>query len=139
MLNNMNTPNDQRVRVSRISIGRVFNLGNYEHVRYEVELQIPEGVDAAGPFQDLADLIEDLNPRSGVSEGSIAEAQRIINMPPENIPQWERENISVYKARLAEHAKAQRRRVYALQVIDQLGGNIRYADAKDNWDNDDQH
>jgi hypothetical protein len=135
----MSTPNSQGVRVSRVSIGRVFNLGNYEHVRYEVELQIQEGCDSAGPFQDLMDLIEDLNPRTGFSEGSIAEAQRIVNMPPDKVPQWERENIGVYQARLAEHAKAQQRRVYALQVIDQLGGNVRYADAKENWDNDDQH
>ena len=41
-------------RISRIGIGRLHNLGNYEHVRYEVTVELPPGTSPARPAALIA-------------------------------------------------------------------------------------
>ena len=31
------------MKITKITVGRLHNLGNYEHVRYELTVEVPEG------------------------------------------------------------------------------------------------
>jgi hypothetical protein len=37
------TTKEAKPRVVRVGIGRLYNLGNYEHIRYDLTIEIPEG------------------------------------------------------------------------------------------------
>ena len=53
----MNTPTTPQSRVSKITVGRLHNLGNYEHVRYEVTVELPPGTAPASVVRDLEDTL----------------------------------------------------------------------------------
>ena len=48
--------------VKTITVERLFNLGNYENVKYGVTLELNAGDDPGGLLAKIAMLFEDLNP-----------------------------------------------------------------------------
>jgi hypothetical protein len=57
-------------RVSRVTIGRLHNLGNYEHIRYEVTVELPPGTAPASVVRELEDT---LNALAEVANGTATE------------------------------------------------------------------
>ena len=53
--------------VSRIVVGRLYNLGNYEHVRYELTVDVPEGRSAALALKNTLRLLKAANPKPPVA------------------------------------------------------------------------
>jgi hypothetical protein len=142
------------MRVSKITIGRLYNLGSYEHVRYEISVEVPEGESADAAFKGLAKILNGLKPLSKLGiksqeelERSAAEIERMRTMP---VVDWERqyghckgtamEVIERYqKAHDEEQAKtdaARERFDKARDLLDDLGGAAVWKDAKLDWDND---
>ncbi len=148
----MNTP--QTTDITRISVGRVFNLGNYEHVRYEITADVVPG-NAGMTIVALERLIEGLRPeRSIKSLGELErDGQRIAEMKTMSAASFERQHgnpvggpdeyIKRCQASLDEEkakreaslSKAKRIR----QLFDDLGGAAVYKDAKLSWDDGDYH
>lgn len=139
-------------RVSRVTIGRLHNLGNYEHVRYEVTVDLDPGTCPASVLRELEDALNGLSPKQPVSDYEVLNATRTLAKPEPTLADMparddddpfyspeqqlrraldEREtakrNLDRYedwrKARAAAHAR-----------FNQFGGTTRFTDAKDAWD-----
>lgn len=139
-----------QMRVSRINIGRVYNLGNYEHVRYELCIDIPAGENASTAIIAAERLIEGLRPdRSSETKADLdREAKRIADMRTMCAADFERRHgqpvggatayiercvadLTEKTARMKERNEKQAR---ARQLFDDLGGASQWKDAKLSWD-----
>lgn len=52
-----------QTRVTRVTVARLHNIGNYEHVRFEVSAEIAPGDSAAETIVGLERLLEAMDPR----------------------------------------------------------------------------
>ena len=57
---------EENMNVSKITIGRLYNLGNYEHIRYEVSVDLENEDDATKAMVGLEKVIAGLAPIRGV-------------------------------------------------------------------------
>ena len=62
-----------RSTVTRITIARLFNLGSYEHIRYEVTVEVPEGRSASSALIGLETVLSRLSPKRPVGTPSTSE------------------------------------------------------------------
>ena len=68
-------------RISRITLGRLHNLGNYEHVRYEVTVELPPGTSPASVARELEDTLNALEPKQPVSDWDLRQAVKTLALP----------------------------------------------------------
>jgi hypothetical protein len=135
--------------ISRITIGRVYNLGNYEHVRYELSIDVSAG-DASKAIVAAERLIEGLRPdRETKSQAELdREGKRISEMRTMSAAAFERQHgspvggVDAYIARVqqshdeavAERQKSIVKQKRVRQLFDDLGGAAVFKDAKMSWD-----
>lgn len=130
-------------KVSRISIGRLYSLGNYEHVRVELTLDIPEGESAAGAFRGAMKILTGLNPKKGRVESY--ELKRAHQFLSECGSETEFDAITLelrtQKAKdiIAKDEAYRARLRKAADALDDLGGVSVYTDAKLDWDDEDDY
>lgn len=55
-------------RVTRLTLGRVYNLGNYENLRVEVQVEVPTGSSATAAFVTVERLLSELGESCPVEE-----------------------------------------------------------------------
>jgi hypothetical protein len=118
----------KKAKVSKITIARLYNTGNYEHVRYELTADVPPGEKAEKVAEGLISVIKALNPKCPVSAYAMHERQARINWPTEQQQRiWGESWQTALEEEKAELAKdqaeldkwnANRRR--ALKVMDDL-------------------
>src|SRR5689334_9701038 len=120
-------------KVTRIAIGRLHNLGNYEHIRYDVTVDLQNGENPGLVIARLERLLGALKPIT-----TDYEYQRAVRvMSDHELAKDETEHtIQVYKARIEKHDKAVARRARALELFGELGGTSVHTDAKDKWEDD---
>lgn len=143
-------------RVSRITIGRLYSLGNYEHVRYEVAVELPPGASPASVIGDLDTLMAGMNPKTPHSDYAVGRAIHAMSKPapkledfpadpPDDDP-WNATRAQKLAQALEEreeHAHViseteqwRKARATALRRFDELGGTARhgggYSDDSDN-------
>lgn len=116
----------EQARVSRLSVGRLCNLGNYEHIRYEVTVEIPEGADATRALKTVETALNTLaepppgNPRQ----------------EEEDLASHEVENLPAYQRLVDAYAAWQKRQEYARAVLGDFSLSSELTDHKDHWDDD---
>lgn len=137
-------------RISKFTVGRLYNLGNYEHIRYELTVDIAEGDDAAEAIVGVERILAGLAPDKSIKDfDSIRrDEERIQRMRTMSAVDWEREYrhhegtpsevIARYeealvadKKRREESITRQRR---ARDLFNDLGGAEKFTDAKLSWD-----
>ncbi len=126
----------QQPRVSRLTVARLHNLGNYEHVRYEVTVEIPEGASAAGVLRDLEHILENLDPSPPHKGYELTHAEAVLARPAGELSATERINLELYQRRVAENKAHLHKRMDARDRLDALGGVAVHTDAKNQWDDD---
>ena len=52
------------MQITKITIGRLYNLGSYEHVRYELTAEVPAGESAATAIIGMEKLMSALSPKT---------------------------------------------------------------------------
>lgn len=135
-----------KTRVNKFTIGRLYNLGNYEHVRYELSVEVPKGKSAARAFANTLKVLRALNPKPPIPsyeyEGALERLKEPDAWHKSIIDPKERAGAiavmvteSKKKVRLFERWAKRRHAVEA--YFDDLGGISKHADAKADWDNDD--
>jgi hypothetical protein len=124
------------MKVSKITIGRLFNLGNYEHVRYEVSVDVPEGDSAKDALVGLKRAIESLNPKPPHDSWAIQRAREILAKPASALPQHEISEIERHKRVISEFEAWQTAQKKSLDYFDDIGGAAKFTDAKENWNDD---
>jgi len=134
-------------RIERITIGRLYNLGRYEHVRYELQVAIPEGADAAQVFKNTVTLLRSLNPRPPVTVEAWEEAKEELAQDPakmcqhfvdqdarqeriEEIFREARAKVELYEAWSKRCREAQ-------AAFSNLGGTSVFTDCKETWEEQD--
>jgi hypothetical protein len=130
-----------KTRATNITIGRLYNLGNYEHVRYELTVEIPEGRSAAAALTNVMKVLAGCKPiKLSYSEQSIRHLAKSpepkLSDPPtaeerQTHAQWKEARILAVKLEAAL-----KRRAAALELLDEMGGTSIYKDAKLDWDDE---
>jgi len=144
------------MKVTKITIGRLHNLGNYEHIRYELTAEI-KGVDSPTmTLIGMEKIIDALNPLRPVNVPSKEESEREANhitrmriMSDEDFKQQylgygskaTRESyIASHEKSLAEGVdrfkKWKARAAKARELLEDLGGAANWKDAKLGWEED---
>lgn len=137
-------------RISRITMGRLHNLGNYEHIRYEVTVDLPPGTSPSSVARELEDTLNALEPKQPVSDWDLRQAMKTLAEPEPTLQQMvddddpfdgpeqalRRVQADRERARLhiTRHQAWTKSRDAALARLDQLGGASLHSDAKDNWE-----
>lgn len=145
------------MNVTKITIGRLYNLGSYEHIRYELTAEVPAGESPATALLGLEKILAGLSPKTHTHtreelrrEGLRIEELRsslkattdenefrrkhghFVGTPEEYVSrceQWHFENVKNRDAWERRSAKARK-------LLEDLGGAANWKDAKLNWEND---
>jgi hypothetical protein len=145
------------MNITKITVGRLYNLGSYEHVRYELTVEIKEGELAATALTGIERIFAALNPStSGVEKeyeirnnaNRVARMKELLEQkgeeefrgqynyfegtPEEYIARCEQGVADSRAKRAAWEARSRKAR----ELLDDLGGAARWRDAKLDWDND---
>ena len=123
-------------RVSRITVRKLFNLGNYEHVSYELSVDVDEGASARQALLDTVRILSGLKPIKKLSGYDTAKA--LLLKPYDAISLIEAEKIEDARKTVAEYEGAFAYRNECLQRLDDLGGARQKVDAKDRWNDGDE-
>jgi hypothetical protein len=138
-------------RISALTVSRLYNLGNYEHVRYEITVQVAPGDSASKALIGAERLLAGLAPLKTLpSLQEIAQLERerdeIAAMTPEA---WQLHWSNTEGATLVEEiatrtcaatgAKTRReamlaRAQRARELFDDLGGAATFTDVKLDWE-----
>lgn len=120
-------------RVTSVSLDRLHNLGNYEHIKFSVRVDLNEGDDPGTVIYRLERLLGALAPIT--TDYDYQRAMRIMS-DPEKAADEPASNIDLYKRRIEKHDKAVAQRARALELFAHLGGTSEHVDAKDKWEDD---
>lgn len=125
---------DKGPRITRLTIARLHNRGNYEHSRYEVTVDIPPGVDPGSVFREVEGTLAALKPNSPVN---YYELQRSIKamQDPKTDPCFE-SNRGLHETRIREYDEWSKRRDAALQRFSAMNGAHVFTDAKERWEDE---
>ena len=140
------------MKVSKITIGRLYNLGNYEHVRYELAVEVPEGESAAEAVRGLENILTGLKPSRRIKTDADREreAKKIEAMKSMTEQDWAlnygyhkgtREEIIAWHeedlAREKKEVQAERDRLdVARSLFDDVGGAAQWKDGKLDWEDE---
>ena len=140
----MNTP-----RVSQFTIGRLFNLGSYEHIRYEVRVEVPEGASAGETLTRVEKLIGRLVVKPPVEARDILGLEQFVAQSDADIENsWRRGSRTVAELREEVQKEIDEKKnaraaweAYNAKIrglLDQLGEvSEKFTDAKLNWEEPD--
>lgn len=142
------------MNITTITVKRLYNTGSYEHVSYELSVDVKEGESAAAALLGVERILEALNPKTSThSRGELdREARSIKTMheklsndgpqeftryhghfvgtPEEYIARCEQSHAENVAKRDAWEARAAKAR----KLLDDLGGAAQWKDAKLDWE-----
>lgn len=120
--------------MTRISLARLYNTGNYEHIRFEISAEVPKGGSAGQTLLDLGAILARLKPLKVPCHYDTAVAA--LQKPPEELSEMEKANLDDYR-RMVDGVEGRRAlRQAALHKLDNLGGASKRTVARDSWDDD---
>jgi hypothetical protein len=120
-------------RVSRITIGRLYNLGNYEHVRYELTVDVPAGVKPSHALTQMLRVLKAANPKPPCSAYEIRTAREALAKDPATLSQYDRDNLETFKERVSRYDEWLALKERAVRILDEMGGSRVEVDAKEAW------
>lgn len=135
-----------KTKVTRLTIGRLYNLGNYEHIRYEITVEIGEGRSASLALRNTMRILRAANPKPPVSSFDYESAKKRLEDPEswhKNVtPVSERkkrikEMVANAKNTVKRHDNWMARRKVAESMLDDIGATRVFKDAKLSWGEDD--
>jgi hypothetical protein len=101
----------KKAKVKQITVARLYNLGDYEHVRYELTAEVPAGIAAAKVMSGLMGVLNGLSPKCPVSRYSIEDLKRKLAMPR----QLQESNTGLNGAALDEQVEAWKKELAELE------------------------
>lgn len=123
-------------RVSRITIGRLHNLGNYEHVRYEISVDVGKSDEPGEVLIGLEKILDNLQARSGVAEYEVRNAREVLAKPEGELSDYEYRRRDEYAEKIEKYEAAMSKRQKARDALNALNGSVNYVDAKLSWEDD---
>lgn len=147
------------MKAAKITIGRLYNLGSYEHVRYEISVEVGMEESARDALLGVEKILEGLKPESKCCVKSLFDLERgehrikelraalvandegefrrkhghFVGTPEEYVARCEESQVGD----MAKREAYERRARHARWLLDHLGGAAEWKDAKLDWENDD--
>ena len=125
---------DSSAVVSRITVARLHNLGDYEHVRYEVAVELPADAKPGDVLFELTSILNDAGPVRPTYDEKRARSLVARVESGDEVSDYDRDNLAASReivdglnARVAKQQAARER-------LNDLGAKRDYRDAKDDWD-----
>lgn len=130
----MDPTSPQAPVISKAVIGRLHNLGNYEHVRYEVTVEIPYGNHAGATIERVAALLDALEPKCPVDDWSHKQARRILKEVEEQSGDHSEFDVTSARQTIARYDEWAAKRAAAHQALGDLPVQVTHTDAKQHWE-----
>lgn len=119
------TPNPpSSAHVSRVVVSRLFSMGQYEHQRVEVTVEIPAGARPGQIVGQLTKAIEQLKRRTSDQEDLLEQCLERLADPENASLDTYTPDLDYAKGVVAAANAADAGREAALREIDQIGGVI---------------
>lgn len=122
-------------KVKTLSVGRLYNIGNYEHIRFEVTVEIPPGVKTRDVLTDTVATLQLLKPLKKPFNYDAHKAA--VLKVAEELTESEKLHIEEWRDEVTQYEAAKAMRFEAINKFDALGGVSKHTDAKAMWNNDD--
>lgn len=111
------------MHVSKITIGRLFNLGNYEHVRYEIAADLQPGENPREAVEKLNSAINAIGEKCPIEEYELRSAQEAIDGPvKDSADQWEMDMRADAISTIGKFNEWTARQKVALENFEKLSG-----------------
>lgn len=123
-----------RARVTHIAVSRLFNLGNYQNVRYDVGVDVPAEANAEDIFRELNYILAALKPIP--RPNCVEELRRALKKDEADRSSYEKENWESWNEVVAAWELRKKLRQEAIKALDSLGGHSEFRDAKETWSDD---
>ena len=124
-----------KTKVSRITIGRLYNLGNFEHIRYEISVDVDGN--ASATLRNVENIIAALNPKRQCDAHTHWRVERLEKKT--DLTDDDNKELEQLKKRVKADEAALKRREKAREKLDKLNGTSVYKDAKLEWDEEDRY
>lgn len=121
-------------RITQITVARLYNLGNYEHVRFEINAEVPKGGSPKQTLFDLAAIAQRLKPVKKPYDYD--NMVKTLNKVSEELSEYEKSNIEEWRERVKEYAALKECQRAALDMLEAIGGTSKRTDAKKDWRDD---
>ena len=143
-----------QVNVTKITIGRLYNLGSYEHIRYELTVEVSQGESPATALLGMEKILTALNPKTATLTRAELEREKhrleelhkklsddgpdefrrchghFVGTPEEYIERCEQSHAENVARRDAWEAMSEKAR----KMLEDLGGAANWRDAKLDWE-----
>lgn len=147
-------------RISKITVGRLYNLGSYEHIRYELTVDVPDGESAAKAIIGIEKILIGLKPEKTTAVPSQTDLKHEANHIEEMIKYYREHTEEVFDQKyghyegsaseyitrcqtshqnnLQKRMEWETREKKARILFDDLGGASEWKDCKLDWETDDE-
>lgn len=126
----------QVTRITQFRIGRMHNLGNYEHIKYEVTVEVAEGDDVGKRLTTVENILNDLQANLPHSDWDIRRAKALLAKPEADLDEYELKQLPQSKQKIADNEAVMQRREAARAALSTLNYEAIHTDAKKDWDDD---
>lgn len=126
-------------KVSRITIARLHNAGNYEHVRYEISVDVGPNQNPASVAEELEAILNDLKPVRTDYDYELMRSRAVLAKPASELSDLDFANMNAHRERVKKADEQSEKRQKAYERLNDLGGSRVYTDAKDKWDEEDRY
>jgi hypothetical protein len=131
--NKQSTPVEQS-RVESVYVERLFNLGNYENIKYGVRVVIVQNDNPGRVLTSLENILNDLRADHGVSDWYLDKAKRVLAKPEAELTESEKESLNDYREALRKVEDASERRWKAREALATLNYTSERKDHKESWE-----
>lgn len=126
----------ERSRVESIYVERLFNLGNYENIKYGVRVAIGQDEDPGLALASLERIFNDLRDDGGVDKYELSRAKRTLEKPEAELDDLDKRYLDSYREKIRLHEEAKERRRRARQSLAALNYTSEHKDHKEDWADD---
>lgn len=135
MPKNAKPPKKLKTRITQITMAVLYNLGRYEHVRYELSAEVGPGESAKAAFEEVRYILAVLKPLR--TPDCLASYNEACKLEDAQRSEYQKANIDAWASEVGAWNTAKARRADAIKALDTLGGNSKFRDAKQDWENQD--
>ena len=123
-------------RITSISISRLYNLGNYQNIKYDLSAEVGPGESASEIFKELHFILSSLRPLA--RPHCLDDYERAVKKPTSEQGEYEKAHLQEWAEDIATYNERKRRRDQSVLKLNELGGSSFWKDAKANWETDDE-
>lgn len=124
-----------KTRVTHISVDVLYNLGNYEHIKYSVGIDVAKGESAAKALLELKRIMVRLKPVKKPYE--YEHYAGLLKKDPRECSEVEKSQVETAAKVVGEYACLKSLQWEAVKALDDIGGASVRKDAKETWQDDD--